>query len=388
MRRPCSRRRVRRSRAADPTAVGSRAMALSRCPSSGATAPPARAGRRGLGRRPHPGRPRCPRAPSAIRDALVAAGAPVVEARAPTTTRALLAVHDAALRRVPRAAPGAPGRRPGFPATRARTGSSPYIFPHARAARRARAGRPGRARGAHGLLRLRHDDADRPGHLGGGARGGRRRADRGRPRARRRARRLRLLPPARPPRDAQRLRRLVLPEQRRDRGGAAPRGTVPGGSRSSTSTRTTATARRRSSASAPTCSRARCTSTPAPAGSRTSSASRGEAERAGANLQRAARRRAPATTAGWRAVARARRRGAASTARDALVVALGVDAAGGDPESPLRRDARPAIARRGSSLGGARPADRRRAGGRLRPRGDRRARARRPDGPRGGAAMA
>ena len=92
-----------------------------------------------------------------------------------------------------------------------------------------------RARGGHdrprGPVRLRHDDADRAGHLGGRARRGRLRADRRRPRGRGRAGRLRLLPPAGPPRHARRLRRLVLPQQRRRRGGAAAAARPRGGDR-------------------------------------------------------------------------------------------------------------------------------------------------------------
>ena len=105
----------------------------------------------------------------------------------------------------------------------------PYLFPHPGlfgGGQRPRAGRdlgPGRA------VRLRHDDAHRPGHLGGGAGRARRRGHRRRPRTRRRARRLRVLPPARPSRDAHLLRRLLLPQQRRGRGRApARRGAQPG----------------------------------------------------------------------------------------------------------------------------------------------------------------
>ena len=69
------------------------------------------------------------------------------------------------------------------------------------------------------------------------------------------------------------------------------------------------------------------------AGSRTSSDSRTSGRRA-TPIATSSSRRAPATTPGSTAVAGladwARERGAA-----ALVVPLGVDAAGGDPESPL-----------------------------------------------------
>ena len=67
-------------------------------------------------------------------------------------------------------------------------------------------------------------------HLGGRPRGGRLRPDRGRPGAGGRACGVRAVPAARPPRDAGRLRRLVLPQQRRGRGrGAARRWARPGG---------------------------------------------------------------------------------------------------------------------------------------------------------------
>ena len=132
-------------------------------------------------------------------------------------------------------AAGLPGRpRPG-------SGRAVHL-PPPRPDGRARAARAGRDVGAAGSVLLRHDDADRARHLGGRARGGGRRADRRRPRRRRRTGRVRLLPPARPSRDPQRLRRLVLPEQRRDRGAAAARARRRAGRRSSTSTPITATA--------------------------------------------------------------------------------------------------------------------------------------------------
>ena len=66
-------------------------------------------------------------------------------------------------------------------------------------------GRVGEAR----LLRLRHDDARRAGHVGGRARGRGGGAHGRRPRRRGRARRLRVHPAAGPPRDQGRLRRLA-----------------------------------------------------------------------------------------------------------------------------------------------------------------------------------
>ncbi len=91
-------------------------------------------------------------------------------------------------------------------------------------------------------------------------------------------------------------------------------------------------------------------------------------------------RRDPATTAWLTAVERLAGWAAAGGAR-ALVVALGVDAAASDPESPLEVTAA-GYRQAGELLGGARPADRRRPGGRLRPRDDRPARPRDPQRPR------
>ncbi len=72
------------------------------------------------------------------------------------------------------------------------------------------------------LVRCRHADHRR--HLAGGDERGRRRADRRRPdRERRGARGLRALPAARPPCRARLLRRLLLPQQRRDRRPGAAR---------------------------------------------------------------------------------------------------------------------------------------------------------------------
>ena len=127
----------------------------------------------------------------------------------------------------------------------------PYVFPtagddpgHAAHPRRGHA-RPGRA------VRLRHDDPGRSGHLGGGARGRRLRAHRRRPgRARGATRGVRPLPAARPPRHPRRVRRLLLPQQRRGRRAGAAGRRARRRSRSSTSTPTTATAPRRSSGSA------------------------------------------------------------------------------------------------------------------------------------------
>ena len=91
--------------------------------------------------------------------------------------------------------------------------------------------------------------------------GGRRRADGGRPRPRRRAGRLRPVPAARPSRGALDVRRLLLLQQRGDRGrGDRPRRPASA-SRSSTSTTTTATAASRSSGGAATSATSRSTPT-------------------------------------------------------------------------------------------------------------------------------
>ncbi len=89
--------------------------------------------------------------------------------------------------------------------------------------------RPGRA------VRLRHDDARRPRHLGGGPRRRRLRPHRRRPRdrsssvERSRDHGVRALPTARPPRHPPGVRRLLLPQQRgRRRAGAARRRPRPG----------------------------------------------------------------------------------------------------------------------------------------------------------------
>ena len=107
---------------------------------------------------------------------------------------------------------------------------------------------------------------------------------------------------------------------------------------------------------------------------------RGAGAGAGTNLQPAARPRLRR-----RAVARGRRRAAAWAAprgAAALVVALGVDAAGGDPESPLEVTA-DGYRAAGELLGelGLPTVDR--PGGRLRPRDDRRAGRRDPRRDRG-----
>ena len=165
----------------------------------------------------------------AIRAALVGAGAEVVAATRHDDA-ALEAVHDAGAARVPRLRLAGVGgrraaRRPG-PGPR-----RPVHLPAPGPAGRARAARAGRDVGAAGSVLLRHDDADRARHLGGRAGRRRRRPHRRRPRlpAGRSAAYACCRPPG-PPRDAQRLRRLLLPEQRRDRGRSGCASTAPRGS--------------------------------------------------------------------------------------------------------------------------------------------------------------
>ena len=273
-----------------------------------------------------------PRFPRASRRARTLVGtAPASSRPSRTRTRPCCGFTTSVLRRTS-PLPGTTGTAADLPEDPGQDRVVPYVFAHrGLRPRRAFRPRPGRA----GPLRLRHDDPDRPWHLGGGTGRGRRRADRRRPRAWRASRAAyALLPAARPSRHADRVRRLLLLEQRRRRRRRAAATAAGAASRCSTSTPTTATARRRSSRTRPTCSSAPSTSTRAPAGSRTSSASptRPAPGRRRRERQPAALARARATSRGWRP-SPSSPMGAGSDA--GLVVALGVDAAGGDPESPL-----------------------------------------------------
>ena len=191
-----------------------------------------------------------------IRAELEAAGAPLLDAgehadrraaRASTTPRSL----DYLATRL-----GATGRRPGLTdGSRARTGSSRTSSPTPACSAALTPREPARSdRRAGRALRLRHDDPDRAGHLGGGARRRRRRADRRRPR-----RSTASAPPTRccrpPGHHATRaaLRRLVLPQQRGRAAAAACATRSTGRSPCSTSTPTTATARSRSSTTTAAC---------------------------------------------------------------------------------------------------------------------------------------
>ena len=130
----------------------------------------------------------------------------------------------------------------------------PYVFPTP-AMTQGMPPDPGRGHARPGgAVRLRHDDAGRPRHLGGGPGGGRLRPHRGRPgdarrRDRRRTRSAGRPATTRPATGTAAPATSTTPPSRRRRC-ATPATT---GSRSSTSTPTTATARRRSSGTAPTC---------------------------------------------------------------------------------------------------------------------------------------
>ena len=280
--------------------------------------------------------PRCPSAPSGSAPTLLAAGRPLVEAASsipttrcsrsttPSSSTYLASAWDA-------------WEVAGLPRTPVRSRVVPYLFPTPACSRaRPKPRRPPTDR-SRGAVRLRHDDPDRAGHLGGGAGRRRRGADRGRPRARRRAGRLRAAV-ARP---------------------ATMRPAVPSAARCYLNNTAIAAARLRDSGAGRVAvididahhgngtqeifydepgvlTAAPSTSTPAPAGSRTSSVSLRDRQRRRRGRQPQPRRAAGHRRRGWLgAVADARRAGPRDGGARALVVALGVDAASGDPESPL-----------------------------------------------------
>ena len=254
----------------------------------------------------------------------------------------------------------------------------PVHLPAPGPGRRARAPRARRDVGAPGGVLLRHDDADRAGNVGGRAGSGRRSAHRRRPRLGWTAGRLRVLPPARSSRHAVGVRRLLLPEQRCDRGRSGSASSAPPASASSTSTRITETAPSRSSGSASDVFTGSVHVDPETGwfphflGT---AAERGVGAGTGANLQRAA-----AAGCGRRRLARAasprscrrpeqRRRGARPRARRRCRGRRPREPAAGDDGrlSGSRADRRQ-----------PRAAVRRRTGRRLRSRLDRRARPRNP----------
>ena len=127
------------------------------------------------------------------------------------------------------------------------------------------------------------------------------------------------------------VRRLVLPEQRRDRGAVPRRARRLPRRRCSTSTRTTETERRRSSGTARTSLPHRCTSIRRKAGSRTSS----DSPTSRSTRTSTCRLRPARADDVWLDGVAALVAAAREHASEALVVALGVDAAAGDPNAPL-----------------------------------------------------
>ena len=330
--------------------------------------PAARAARRDLGRRDAPPAPRCPSARpliadvAALRAARRGAGRAARRRRAARgcTTRGSSTTWSTVW---------APGWRRASPPMPGQDRVVPYVFPTAgmldglpeRGADRvhARAGRY-----CYDTMTLVG-----PGHLGRRPRRGRR-APSPRPTWSRRARRS-PTPSCRPPGHhvtAAGVRRLLLPQQRRDRGAGPARRRATNGSRWSTSTPTTATAPRRCSTTGPTCSTRRCTSTPAPAGSPTTPASRTRRGATPVSARTSTSRCAPGTPA--------TRRG---SPRSTGCATRSTGTARPRSSSPGRRRGRrrprePAAGHarrlrgRGSPPRRARPADRRGPGGRLPPR--------------------
>ena len=102
-----------------------------------------------------------------IREALDAAGARLIEAD-PAAADALLAVHDPELLEY-LAGAWEDWRRSGLTADPGQDRVVPYLFAHPGLVGELPLRDPAAAVGASGPLRLRHDDPDRPRHLGGGA---------------------------------------------------------------------------------------------------------------------------------------------------------------------------------------------------------------------------
>ena len=311
---------------------------------------------------------RCRNAPTRSAPRSTAAGAPS-STPSRTATSALLARPRRRARRVPRARVGRLGG--GRPAGRPGPGPRrPVHLPAPRAGRGAEPPCPAATWARTGLLRLRHDDADRRGDLGRGARGRRRRAHGGRPRARpARAAAYACCAPARPPRHAPAPTAAPAtsttppsPPQRLRAARRRPR------SRSSTSTPTTATARRRSSGSDADVLTASVHVDPAAGwfphflGFADETGGDGEGE-----PQRAAARPAPATRLARRPCDAACRLGDASTAPTR---SSSRSASTPRPATPRARSRSPPDGFRaaGRVARRARSADRVRAGGRLRSR--------------------
>ena len=312
-----------------------------------------------------------------IRAALEAAGAPVGRGRrrsrtrrcTPSTTRRSRSTWPAR---------GTPGARPASRRTRARTASCPTSSPTGAcprappAAVHARAGLfaydtmtligPGTWEAARAAI----DVAVTAAELAAG----------------RRPAGLRALPPARPPRHADDLRRLLLPQQQRGRRRGAARAAGRAGGRA----RHRRPPRQRHAGDLlrrpRRCSPAPSTSTRAPAGSPTSRASRTRRAPAARATATSACRPARATTRGWPPCA------SWPTGRAARGRWSWRSGSTPRPGTPRRRCAVTAgrLPRRGARARGARPADGGGAGGRLRLGGDRHAGPRDPCRARGGTA--
>ena len=301
--------------------------------------PAARAGRRGLGRACGRRAPRCRSAPSGSAAALGRGGRRLRRRRAPRRRCRCSRVHDPELLDYLRARLGASGRPRASTDDPGQDRVVPYLFPHPGliAGLDARRRRP-RSRARAGQFAYDTMTLIGPGTWEAARGGGRRGADRGRPRARRRS------PPPTPAagrpattRPGRALRRLLLPQQR---GRSPPPGCA------SASARPVAVI-----------------DIDAHHGNGTQAIFYDDPEvlvgsvhvDPGAGLvpalprlrrrDRRRRRRGrepqPAAGARLRATSRGSRRspswptGRATAAPAALVVALGVDAAAGDPESPL-----------------------------------------------------
>ena len=225
MRRPCSRRLRARVHTGGPylrlrSRRGTRdAGRLERPP------PPARPRRRGLGGRAHARHRGAGRARSGFASGWRTSGARLVDARAAARRRASRACTTRRSSTTSRAH-GTDWEAAGLTEDPGQDRVVPYLFPAPGAVRatatQPRTARP-RSRPAPGQFAYDTMTLIGPGTWEAARAALDTRGDRRRPGARRRARRLRLLPPARPPRDPHLLRRLLLPQQLGRRGRAAAR---------------------------------------------------------------------------------------------------------------------------------------------------------------------
>ena len=159
-----------------------------------------------------------PRRADAIRATMLEAGADEVPAT-PHDDSALEAVHDSSLLAF-LASAWADWEVAGLPADPGQGEVVPYIFPHPGLMGGLEPQLPAATWARPGAFCFDTMTLDRPRYLGGGARSGGRGAHGGGSRRRWGATRLCLLPAPRASRDAERLRRVVLPQQRRHRGAA------------------------------------------------------------------------------------------------------------------------------------------------------------------------